>query len=553
MHKITLLIILLFSFSAKIANSQNTQLYDEREKPKLVLQIVVSHFRYDYLTKFNKNASEFGIKRLLKNGTNFTNARYGFMFTQTSPCIATIATGAQPSQHGIIGDSWVNFTTNENIDAILDLSVHGVGSNEDEGQYSPHNLVFSTLADELKRQNSKSKVVSIAMDARGAVIAGGYNPDGVYWFDQRYGNMSTSTYYKPILPYWVTKFNESDKKNQYASELWSLTNDYNTYTYQNATSVLVDASKKLSFDFKLKQKNKDMNRLLETPFGNSFIKDFALEVIKNDSLGMDENPDLLIVNFGATHKITEKYGVESTEIEDAFYKLDNDIAELIDYLENTLGKENVVIILTSNHGTSDNVSIDGVNAIQKEHSTKTFNAMQFEVLINGFLGAMLGADQWVNAYKNRQIYLNRRLIYEKGLSLSDIQTQVATFALQFGGVANAMTATALQNNYYGKGMTHKIQNSFFPKYSGDVIINLLPGWIELERENASWVISSSGSPYEYDTHVPLIWYGGSITPNVVHRPVDIINVAPTLSEILGISHPNASEGEALSEIITQLN
>ncbi|MFI3262633.1 MAG: alkaline phosphatase family protein [Rikenellaceae bacterium] len=550
MQKIILLITLLFSVGTKVSYSQVSSLYDDRKKPKLVVQIVVSHLRYDYLSKFGKNTTDFGVKRLLSNGTYFTNARYGFMFTQTSPCVATISTGAQPSQHGIIGDSWINYTTNENVGAIDDNTVKGIGADENEGKFSPRNLAFSTISDELKRQNSKSKVFSIAMDAKDAVIAGGSKPDGVYWYDQRFGYFATSTHYVPSLPAWVRQFNSSEKKDRYASELWYLTNYYKSYTYRNVSSVLIDTTKRFSYDTGSPKKQKNMIRLLETPFGNRYVKDFAIETIKNEELGKDENPDLLIVNFGATKKITELYGVESTEIEDAFYKLDNDLADLIDYLENNIGKDNIVIILTSNHGSSDNVAADVIEMGNK--ITKTFNAMQFEVLIKGFLGAMLGPGEWVSAYKNRQLYLNRRLIYEKGLSLSDIQSRVATFALQFGGVANAMTATALQNNYYGKGMAQKIQNSFFPKYSGDVIVNLLPGWIELEKENASWVISSSGSPYEYDTHVPLIWYGGSISPNVVHRSIDIIDIAPTLSEILGVPRPNASEGEAISEIINQL-
>lgn len=546
MYKFLASLTILFALCFKVSNAQDTHFYDDRKKPKLVVQIVLSHIRYDYLTKFNHNASEFGFKRLLRNGTNFTNARYGFMFTQTAPCVATISTGSQPAQHGIIGDGWVNYTTNENITAIGDKKVHGVGCNEDEGQFSPRNVVFSTVADELKRQNSESKVISIAMDPKGAVVAGGYSPDGVYWYDARYGNFVTSTYYKPMLPNWVAAFNNSQLKEDYAAKLWCVSNSYDTYNYQNATSVITDTTKKFSFDVLFRPKNKDMSRLVETPFGNSYLKDFAIEAIKNEALGKDDISDFLILNFGSTQYITEKFGIESTEIEDSFYKLDQDIAFIVDYLENNIGKDNFVILVTSNHGTSDNVTQE------RGASSGTFNAMQFRVLISGFLGAMLGVDDWVSAYKNRQIYLNRRLIFEKGLSLSDIQSRVATFALQFGGVANAMTGSALQNNYYGKGITQKVQNSFFPKHSGDVIINLLPGWIELESEDASWVMSSTGSPYEYDTHVPLMWYGGSIPAGVSHRSIDMIDVAPTISEIFGITHPNASEGKPLTEIITQL-
>lgn len=523
--------------------AQNEIIYETHKKPKLVVKLIVSHMRYDYLSKFVPNMSDFGFKRLIKNGVNYTNARYSYMFTQTSPGIATISTGSQPSQHGIIGDGWINYTTNEEIDAIYDETVHGVGCNEDEGQFSPRKIVFSTIADELKRKNPKSKVVSIALDSKGAVLAGGYTPDGVYWFDERYGNFATSTYYKPTLPIWVRNFNNSEIKNNYAADLWVITKPFSKYKFNNASAILVDSTKKLSFNVLFKAKNKDMSRLMETPFGNSYIKDFALEAIKRDSLGADDIPDLLIINFGATKLITEKYGVESTEIEDSFYRLDDDIATLIDHLENTIGKENIVIVLTSNHGSSDNVIRN------KGLASGTFNATQFRVLMSGFMNATFGVGDWVSAYKNRQIYLNRRLIFEKGLSLSDIQNQIATFALQFGGVANAITATALQNNYYGKGITHKIQNSFFPKHSGDVIINLLPGWIELKDESSQWVSSSPGSPYEYDTHVPLIWYGGLINNDIIHRHIDMIDIAPTISEILGVSYPNASEGQSLTEII----
>lgn len=543
-NRIITTILILITFFPAI--SRAADFYDDRKPPKLVVEIIVSHMRYDYLTRFSANMSPYGFRRLLSQGTNYTNARYEYMFTQISPGVATISTGCQPAQHGIIGDGWINYTTNEDISAIYDKTVRGVGCNEDEGQYSPRNLVVSTVADEVKRNNARSKVVSIAMEPRGAVLSGGYSPDGVYWYDVRYGGFVTSNYYMPTLPPWVQAFNNSSIKDDYATKLWHIFKSKESYKYQNATSILLDSAKKFSFEVLFKGKNKDFNSLVENPFGNSYIKDFALEAIRKDSLGLDESPDLLIVNFGAGHAITQKYGIESTELEDSYYRLDADIAEMIDYLENNIGKENFVIVLTSENGTSDNVRAD------RGASSGTFNAMQFKVLISGFLGATLGVDEWVSAYKNRQIYLNRRLIYEKGLSLTEIQSKVAIFALQFGGVANAVTATSLQNNYYGKGILQNIQNSYFAKHSGDVIINLLPGWIELENEDASWVKSSSGSPYEYDTHVPLIWYGAKINGDVEHRQVDMIDLAPTISEIMNVTHPNASEGNALKEIVTNL-
>ena len=534
-------ILLSSSFAV---NAQTS--YHDRTVPRLVVEIVVSHMRYDYLNRFTKNFSEYGFRRLMMGGVVCTNARYNYMFTQNSPGVATLATGTQPSQHGIIGDGWINYTTNEPISSIVDLNVMGVGCNEDEGQFSPRQMVVSTVADELKRHYKDSKVISIAQEPEGAILAGGYTPDEVYWFDERYGGWATSSYYKMFLPEWVQNFNKSGRKDEYASKLWHVSRPIEEYVFQKSNAILLDTTVKFTFDMLFKPKNKDYNRLNETPFGNSYLKDFAIEAIQNNGLGQDDIPDLLMLNFSSQKYITEYYGVESTEIEDAFYKLDQDIAELMDYLLKTVGKDNFVVVLTSNHGSSDDVRIgSGANS-------GTFNAMQFKVLISGFLSAQLGQENWVSEYRNRQIYLNRRLIFERGLSLPDIQNQVATFSLQFGGVAQAITATTLHTNYYGRGIMQKIQNSFFPKHSGDIIINLLPGWIELPDEESNWVTSSSGSPYEYDTHVPLLWYGANIESQVIHRGVDMMDVAPTVCDILGIAHPNASEGTAISEIVAVL-
>lgn len=507
--------------------------------PRLVVQIIVSHMRYDYLSRIYRNLSDNGLRRLIDSSTFYTSARYNYMFTHNSPGIVTLLSGTQPSGHGVIGDRWINYTTGEIVGATCDSTVMGVGCNEDEGCYSPRRMVVSTVGDELRRADTLAKVVSIAYDPESAVLGGGSNPSSVYWFDGRYGRMVTSTYYADTLPVWVARFNERDERLDYAAALWHVTMSHDNYIFKKSSAIMLDTMLKFSFDNIFRPRNRDFRKLRDTPFGNSLITDFAIETISRDSLGADSIPDLLTVNFGSQQHIAEYYGVESTELEDTYYKLDRNIGRLLSHLDNTVGRDNYVVVLTSDHGISDNVGKD------TRSNTGTFNALQFKVLINSFLSARLGDGSWVSEYRNRQVYLNRRLIYERKLSLPEIQNDVATFALQFGGVANAMTATTLATNYYGRGIAMKIQNSFFSKHSGDVIINLLPGWIELENEAAGWMTASSGSPYEYDTHVPLLFYGSGIENIRIEYPVDMIDVAPTICEILGISRPNACEGESL--------
>ncbi len=517
--------------------------YTERTTPRLVVEIVASHLRYDYLSRIYRNLSDGGIKRLVDSGTVYTAARYNYMFTQNSPGIVTLMTGTQPSGHGIIGDRWINYTTNETVSAIGDETEAGVGCNENEGQFSPRRLAVSGIGDELRRADRRSKVVSIALDPEGAVLAGGTEPTAAYWFDGRYGRMVTSTYYTDKLPGWVERFNKRDERDDYASALWHVTIDHDDYVFPRSSAIMLDTTLKFSFENIFRPRNRDYRRLQETPFGNSLLTDFAIEAVDRDSLGVDDIPDLLIIGFSAQKYISEYYGVESTELEDAYYKLDRDIARLLSHLDRTVGRDNYAVVFTSDHGISDNVKSDG-----SRYNSGTFNAIQFRVLINSFLSARLGEGVWVSDYRNRQVYLNRRLIYERKLSLPEIQNDVAAFAIQFGGVAHALTATTLATNYYGRGIAMKIQNSFFPKHSGDVIINLMPGWIELENEAAGWMSASSGSPYEYDVHVPLVFYGAGIEAGRVERSVDMIDVAPTVSDLLGISHPNACEGLILGEV-----
>lgn len=542
----TIILTILFLLAAQSVNAQNEVIekYHNRQRPKLVVELIVGGLRYDQLYRFRNNLSEYGFKRLAMQGTSFTNARSSYMYTSPECGSATLASGANPSEHGIIGSQWVNYTTNKKIEALHFPVYKGIGCNEDEGQFSPESLTASTLADEIRSIDKNSKIYSLAQDYSDAIIHGGYKPTGCYWLDVRYGGFVTSSYYTPTLAQWVVDFNATKLKWEYTNALWAVDQSIDRYIYKNATSILLDSSTKFSFDMLFKPKNREFKRLTETPMGNSYLTDFAIETIKRDSLGKDESTDLLVINFASQRNISRIYGTTSTETEDAYYKLDKDISKIIEYLDNNIGSQNFVIILTSSHGMSDNVT-------KTEASNEgKFNAMQFKVLISGFLNAQLGTDNWVTGYNNRQIYLNRRLIYEKNLSLEDIQNRIASFALQFSGVANAVTSTTLQTNYYGKGVLNKMQNSYFPRHGGDLMINLLPGWIELENEDDVTTSSLWGSPYEYDSHVPLLFYGKGINPQIVHTPVDVIDVAPTICEIVGVTHPNASEGKAISEIIS---
>ena len=196
-------------------------------------------------------------------------------------------------------------------------------------------------------------------------------------------------------------------------------------------------------------------------------------------------------------------------------------------------------MLTSDHGSSNTYRE------QSRIPGGQFNVDQFKLIMNGFLSAQYEPGNWILGYSSRQLYLNREMIYKYGFNLAEVQARAAAFALQFRGVSGALTSTDLQSGAFGRGYGEKIQNSFYPKRSGDVVINLMPGWIE-QREHA---VSLSGSLYEYDTHIPLLFLGSGVPAAAVERDVELSDVAPTLARIMQIPLPDAVTGKVLEEVV----
>ncbi len=511
--------------------------------PRLVVNIVVSQMRYDYLTRFGKNLSENGFKQFAKEGIVFSDSRYDFMQTITPATLATLTTGADPSTHGIVSERWIDYTSNRTIDLIADTKVIGLNCDAGIGQYSNENIIVPTLGDRLKEHSPESRVITIATDPVSAIVMGGESSD-VYWMDSTRGMWVSSTAYMRELPQWVVRYDSLRVASQYLDYQWLPTtskdlyvnNAYTIFDFQDKSRL----RKLVSFDFlRKKDNNQNFQRLLYTPVGNSLVTEFVKQAVIYENLGKDEYTDLLNICFDTPRRVAQRYGGESMEVEDMFYRLDEELAELLTFLTAQVPKEEIVVVLTADHGASDSYDYG-------EKPRERFNTAQFKVILNGFMNTQYGPGDWVIDYCDRQIYLNRNLVYTNNLSLEEVQNRVAAFVLQFRGVAHVLTSTALQTSSFGGGYAKQMQNSFYPKRSGDLLINLMPGWIE-EIEGQR---TASGSMYEYDTHVPLMMWGARFYGQKISRPVDQKDVAPTLARIMQISRPIASEGEPIEEVTT---
>jgi arylsulfatase A-like enzyme len=225
---------------------------------------------------------------------------------------------------------------------------------------------------------------------------------------------------------------------------------------------------------------------------------------------------------------------------DAIFRLDDDIKNLLTYLNDSIGKKNVLVYFTSAHGISEVPTVLDKSKIPSGY----FNQNQALQLLRSYLNAVYGEGDWVKGYSERQIFLNRTLIEDARLSLDDVQTKVARFLVQFKGVSAAYPLSAFESNDFSSGNLKKIVNNFNPQRSGDVIVTLNPGWVEKDGEE----ITSHNSPYDYDCHVPLVWYGWTVNRATVTRKVNMTDIAATLSSLCKIPFPNACSGEPMTEL-----
>lgn len=512
------------------------------EAPKLVVNIVVSQMRYDYLSRFGDNLSEDGFRRFMREGVVFSQSYYDYMQTTTEAALATLTTGTNPSTHGITSERWIDYVTGKSVDLIADERAAGLECNAEIGCFSSRNLIVPTLADRLLAESPASKVITVAIDPASAVVMGGHTSQ-VFWMDVTRCKWISSTAYMERLPEWVARYNTDRRAETFLDKRWSLSKPQDRYVNNRYTVFDFKTS-----DFRYKMRNLDVFKTREVsrnypqivtmPSGNTLVAEFAREAIIREDLGKDDHVDLLNVCFDTPRWIGEAYGTEAMETEDMIYRLDGDLAAMMAFIDAQFPDRRVLYVLTSDHGASDSYDADA------ERPRERFNADQFKVVVNSFLTAQYGPGNWVLDYVDRQLYLNRTLVYSRGLSLEDVQNQVAAFVLQFRGVSHVLTSTAMQNSYFGGSYAQKIQNSFYPKRSGDLTVNLMPGWIEEDDGRRS----QSGSMYDYDSHVPFMVLGCGLPTMIVERQVDMTSLAPTLARIMKISRPIASSGEPIGEL-----
>lgn len=515
--------------------------------PKLVVGIVVDQMRYDYLTRYWDKLGKGGFRRLVDEGYFCRNTRYNYAPTETGPGHASIYTGTYPAMHGIVANDWYDRSTSSGVYCVSDTSMRTVGADNRSGQCSPKNLLVSTLTDELRlASNMGGRVYTVSIKDRGAVLPAGHLANGAFWMDVATGHFVSSSFYMQQLPDWVQQYNKEGAADRYLESNWETLLPLAQYTEslpdENNYETLFPGEQKSVFPHNIKQINGN-NRvgsvsrsrydiLRSTPFGNTMVRELGMRAIKAEKLGKGPHTDLISISFSSTDIVAHLFGPASVEVQDIYLRLDQELETLIDFLDKEVGREQYVIFLSADHGGSH------VPAYLRDIKMPAgyFKGKEAAKQIDAALDARFGAGDWIAQYAYAgEVYLNRKQIADKQLSLPEVQQAAAQALMAFPEMRDALTGSDLSRYDYTKDYKNLVQNGFYERRSPDVMGVMQSGYADFQRTG-----TTHGAPYSYDTHIPLIFFGWKVKPGYTHEPHYITEIAPTVSTFLNITAPTGS-------------
>ena len=535
--------------------------------PKLVLQITVDQLRGDQLTRFVDRMPDGGFRYLLDEGIVYANAHHPHANTETIVGHATLATGATPSVHGMVANVWFDHSTGQttyniedpdyslltagaDVDAANEIDPTQRAANTD-GR-SPRAILSSTFSDELAvRSAGAAKVFGVSVKDRGAVSMAGH-AGKAFWFSKQAGEFVTSTYYYDAYPEWVTAWNASKPLERYAGQAWALSQAPETYLFgdrddQAWETAMPGFGRTFPHPYGDADSRGFTTYLTLSPAGDQLTLEFAKALIANEAIGQDDVTDFLSVSFSSTDYVGHIFGPSSLEAEDNLLQLDRTIEALLEYVDDVVGLDDTLIVLSADHGGPEapgalqQYGFD-VNYVEPDTWDK---APAFERLKERFgIGAEL-----IETYEHPYVYLNQDVLRVKHLDQAEVEQAVAEELTKFEGVALAVSSRALARGETPDTPVYRaVLNNFHPKRSGDVYVVFEPQWFIADFDGLH-VACTHGSPWRYDTFVPMIFAGADLEPQTIHREVSTVDLAATLSAYLGLQPPSGCVGTVLTEVL----
>lgn len=517
-------------------------------RPKLVVGIVVDQMRWDYLYRFYDRYGTGGFKRMLAEGFSCENTYINYIPTVTAIGHATLYTGSVPAIHGIAGNDFILNATGAWMYCTGDSTVQTVGSPSDAGKMSPVNLKANTITDELKlATNFRSRVIGVALKDRGAILPAGHAADAAYWFDSPTGNFITSTYYRKELPAWVQAFNGRKLAEKYLKQDWNKLYPADTYVQSAPDSNPYEGPFAGMQEPTLPAKTSGMyaksyDVIRYTPHGNTLTMEMAKAAVEGERLGQSGFTDFLAVSFSSTDYIGHKFGVNSVEIEDTYLRLDRDLETFFTYLDKKIGKGAYTVFLSADHGAAHNPNFLADNKIAA--GLVSLGPVQKE--LNLLLEEKYGHKNLVISFASYQVHLNHPLIKKEKLDEDAIRRDCVAFLNDHPDFVFAVDLKNIGEAAVPALLRERMINGYHKDRSGVITFVLQPGWYSGAPKATG---SSHASWNAYDSRIPLLWMGWGINKGSTTRPVNMTDVAPTLSALLHIQEPNGNIGQPIFEVL----
>ncbi len=485
------------------------------KQPKLVVAIVVDQFRYDYLTRFRSGYTG-GIAQLLTKGAVFANAHYNHFPTVTAVGHSTVLSGATPAISGIIANEWFDRASGTRVSSVSDKTVQMLGSTG--AASSPGRLLVSCLGDEMKIVNAKTKVVGISLKDRAAILPAGRMADAAYWFDNKSGNFVSSTYYFAELPIWVKDYNAGKPGDKFANTEWR-------GKKFAAPGEALNAS------------------LAASPWGNELIESFTEAAVQKEQLGKRGVTDLLAISFSSNDYVGHAVGPDDPAVQDMALRTDILFRKLFAFLEREVGMQNVLLVMTADHGVAPVPEV----SIARKMPGGRLGAGTIEKTVQAALDQRYGKAAWIVGSFESMTYLNTDLIIQKKLDRAEVDRVAADALMALPHVARVYTRDQLLSGTVREDAAGtRVSNGYFPARSGDLFVLLEPYWLFGAGGG-----TNHGTTLDYDTHVPVIFFGPGVRPGKYYETITVNDIAPTLAALLGVEQPSGSVGRVLSEMFTK--
>ena len=513
--------------------------------PKLIVFLVIDGLPMRQVLGYRDQLQPDGFRRFLDRGTWFADAHYGHGHTVTAAGHATMLTGAYPQRTGIIGNEWRDRQTGADVYNTGDTAHHYIGHKTAPlAGTSPRNLRAETVGDVLRTADPASKVIAISGKDRGAILPAGHKGTA-YMYMSETGRFASSTYYMASHPAWVDAFNAAKPADAFFGKAWTALLPEAAYarSVPDGQTWQVNSGNGNRLPAILGDKMdgpgpRFYGNLLPSPFGDELTLAFARAAIEAEALGADAKPDILSISLSGHDYVNHAFGPESRLSHDHMLHLDRYLQGFFQYLDATVGAGNYVALLTADHGFADTPEW----AKSQGRDAERANPAQVLAWLNAGLVKKYGEGRWARNFSAAGVLFDDALMAARGIPPAELYQEAKTLLLQVNGIADVFTLAQLQGSDTATPYLEAMRKSWHPEVAAPLQIVVKPGWLFSSRPGGS----SHGTPYAYDTHVPILSWGPQwVGRGEVAQRVEVADIAPTLAAILQVRTPAQSQGKLL--------